>query len=405
MTGGEMLVALPRATRNGETFFGHHCNLSDGEEMELLRMPGRGFSPGESVRIGNLLLPQVRRTATVLAGRCPGQWGYRHGLNEHGVSIGLTTIATKKSEPERGLIGSDLVRLALERGISARQAVDVLTDLAGRHGQSAEDGEHNPAFLIADGCEAFVLEMFGRHWAAQHVAEVRAVSDVCHLRQDWDRVSPGLASLAIERGWWPADGSKLDFTAAVGREGGDNATSLRRWGQATLLLEQNNGQIDSAAARRILSDCFVAENDSYPAASLLTQVGSAEGLPIAWYNFGPQGWGVYFPLFLVGELPAEWLRMPELLRTPSIRPEQADEWRAARVGLQQRFDRQTREFVAEATELRERGELEYLPRLAELFARHNLESWENLCLEFAPTAESAERVCADSEFHSAGAWS
>ena len=423
--GCDMVVALGRATVDGETLFGHNCNRPGGEPMELVRVPGRVFSPGEVVPIGRLLPPQARRTWTVLAGRCPGQWGYQHGLNEHGVSAGLTSIRTRPHESDPGLSGPDLVRLALERASNARQAVDVLTDLAGRYGQGGAETDINPAFLIADGQEAHVIEMFGRHWAVQHVKEVRAVSDTCHLRQDWDQLSPGLADLAIARGWWPSDGSKLDFARGVAGDRADNASSLRRWGRATLLLEQSNGQINRAVLRRVLSDHFegcadevdpdsallvpeattlcrhaATPADVRTAASLITQVRPDDGLPIAWFSFGPPCQNLYFPLILAGELPNEWPMLPN-----DSGARRHDGLRAALAGLQARFDSETHEFVAEASELRHRGAGDQLPRLAELFMRHNLEAWENVCLEFAPASVRAARARAESELHFSGAWS
>jgi secernin len=413
--GCDMVVALSRATLDGGTFFAHNCNQLDEENLALLRLPGRIFAPGESVQTGTLLLPQARQTWTVLASRRPGQWGYPHGLNEHGVSIGLTSIRTRRREAGSGLTGPDLVRLGLERATSARQAVEVVTDLASRHGQGTADAANDPAFLLADGREAFVIEMFGPHWAVQHVNEVRAVSDLCHLRQDWDRLSHGLADLAIAQGWWPADGSKLDFAGVVAPEGG-NAPSLRRWGRATLLLEQSNGQIDLALLRRLLSDHF-EDSASLPAlcrhaetpsamrtvSSLIAQCGPDGSPPIAWYCFGSPCASVYFPLFLDGELPASFRapRQANRFREPA----QHAVPRTILIGLQERFERETQEFLAEARELRQRGESNRLPRLAELFMQHNLECWENVCLEFAPAPPRANRVPAESEFHSSGAWS
>src|SRR5207247_1491662 len=133
-----------------------------------------------------------------------------------------------------------------ERAGSALQAVDVLTDLISRHGQGAEgeEGKSDNAFVIADGREAHVLEACGAHWALQTVNGVRAVSGACHLRRDWDRISRGLADVAIEHNWWPQDGSKLDFAGAVGQEGPDHAKALRHWGQTTLALEQHNGMLN-----------------------------------------------------------------------------------------------------------------------------------------------------------------
>ena len=423
--GCDMLVALSRATRDGGTLFGHNCNRPGDEELALVREPGRTFAPGETVQAGDRPLPQVRRTHTVLAGRRPGQWGYEHGLNEHGVSIGLTTIRTKRAQGPPALTGPELLRLGLERAASARQAVDVLTDLVGRHSQGAAELEVDPAFLITDAREAFVVEMFGPHWAVQHVGEVRAVSDVCHLRQDWDHLSPGLADLAIARGWWPGDGSKLDFAGVAAPEGGDNAASLRRWGRATLLLEQENGQVNLPVVRRILSDhaggfgnlggasALCQHAPARTAASLITQSGPGDALPVAWYSFGPPCANVYFPLFPAGEFPNAFLApqggaggqphvaggIREAQRPPSVLP------RNALAGLQERFDRETGEFLAEAAELRQRGEADQLPRLAELFMRHVLECWENICLEFAPVQAPSRRVHAESEYHSSGAWS
>src|SRR5262249_29048507 len=81
-----------------------------------------------------------------------------------------------------------------------------------------------------------------------------AVSDARVMRQDWDRIAPGLATYAIAKGWWPADGSKLDFVGALGEHYAEQAAGLRRWGRATLGLQQQNGHIDTAFIRRLLSD-------------------------------------------------------------------------------------------------------------------------------------------------------
>src|SRR5207302_1211080 len=151
---------------------------------------------------------------------------------------------TKLACSDGALSASELCRLALERSRSARQAVDCLTDLIRRCGQgdARQRAGGDAAFLLADASEAFLIEAGGRYWVCQEAREVRAVSDVSTVHQDWDRICEGLSAEAIGRGWWNGDGSKLDFAAAVAAT--PEELSLRRWGRATLLLEQQSGHID-----------------------------------------------------------------------------------------------------------------------------------------------------------------
>jgi secernin len=79
-----------------------------------------------------------------------------------------------------GLTGTDLVRLALERGTRAEHAVDVIVELLQRHGQAQAEhlaGESRHAsFLVADPDQAFALETAGSCWAVDQVRTVRALS-------------------------------------------------------------------------------------------------------------------------------------------------------------------------------------------------------------------------------------
>ena len=76
--------------------------------------------------------------ATSLLGSRPDWlWGLEHGVNEHRVAIGnekIFTTLNPNKEPA-ALIGMDFVRLGLERGSSADEALDTVTALLEEHGQ------------------------------------------------------------------------------------------------------------------------------------------------------------------------------------------------------------------------------------------------------------------------------
>ena len=73
------------------------------------------------------------------------------------------------------VLGMDLLRLGLERGRTAREALEVITRLLEEHGQGGQcsdlvvDFSYHNSFLLADGVEAWVLETADRLWVAEKV--------------------------------------------------------------------------------------------------------------------------------------------------------------------------------------------------------------------------------------------
>jgi secernin len=407
--GSDLVVALGRATVNGQTLLGQNCNRPAGEGLVLRRVAGRSFTPDDTLTTVHAELPQARRTFTVLGGQIPGAWGFLHGVNEYRLAAGCAPWRSKLAGAGHGLLGTDLVRLILERAAGARQAVGVLTDLLARHGQAGGDN----VFLIADPKEAFAVEAAGDAWSLQEIEQVRAAGDVAVIRQDWNRIAPGLAGRVIARGWWPEDGSKLDFAGTLSDEPAGRASALRRWGRATLLLEQQNGHIDAAFLRRLLADHYEGTRyeidpldafgrvtplcqhatggaDSATAASFVTVLSAdPDRGPVVWCAFGPPCLSVHFPVFLDADLPAaftadapapypggvSWLarRLADSVGADAGR---IDLVRDAMGRLQARFEQEAEECAASAAALKRAGARAELQRLAGSLMQNHLERFD-----------------------------
>jgi dipeptidase len=432
---GDMVVALGPATGEPFSLFAHNSARPPREPEVLQLTPGRAHALGEKVNARFLELPEARQTFTVLGSQPTGAWGYTHGVNEHGVAVGCTSLRSKLKIAQAGLVGTDLVRLALERTRTALQALDLVTDLIERRGQGVLPGcptvdETDSAFLIAAASEAFVVEAAGHHWACQEVQQVRAVSDVGTIHQDWVRISRGLSAHAIGQGWWPADGSKLDFASAVHEEAVGPASALRRWGRTTYLLEQQSGHIDVAFLRRLLADhyegmqgevdpfgssagptplCQHGAGGRITAASMVAPLHTDSSRPtLAWCAFGPPCVSVYFPVFLDAALPeafanagqqpnaaSVWWRTQRLHEHLCRNPRRVEQASESMSRLQARFDQEAEEIAAEMAPLKSRREMDELQRRGSIYLQHCLERYGEaldllLRLEYEPAGVAAE---------------
>ena len=100
-------------------------------------------------------------------------------------------------------------RLGLERGKTAKEALEVITSLLEEFGQGGpcsdivpEHVYHN-SFLIADPNEAWVLETARNLWVAQKITKgVRNISNCMSIQTEIDLMSKDLLKTAKEENWW-----------------------------------------------------------------------------------------------------------------------------------------------------------------------------------------------------------
>ncbi len=122
-------------------------------------------------------------------------WGGEMGLNERGVAIGNEAVFSKwrrrrSSDLNKGLLGMDLLRLALHNAASAREAVEFLSRTIEREGQGGDGAYkgslyYDNSFLICDARQAFILESASHRWAVKQVTS-DAISNSYILQDDFE---------------------------------------------------------------------------------------------------------------------------------------------------------------------------------------------------------------------------
>ena len=120
----DTFVARGNATESGHVLFGKNSDRPVGEAQPLVTVPASDHGKEETVQCTYLRIPQAPHTYRVVGSKPCWIWGFESGINEHNVAIGNEAVWSREPEEEQnGLIGMDLVRLALERSRSAYEAL------------------------------------------------------------------------------------------------------------------------------------------------------------------------------------------------------------------------------------------------------------------------------------------
>ncbi len=194
--------------------------LNDGEWLYHLNLtPAADHNVNDSLEYTSLSgkkfkIHQVAHTYAIV--------GFQ--INEHQLAIGETTFTGRKElwDKDKPLKYWDLMRLALLRAKTAREAIKVITSLVETYGYGSE-GE---SFSIADPNEAWLLEMIGTGgeggavWVARRVPDGMITVHANHSRigtfplDDPDNClySGNVISFAVEKGYYnPDEGKPFEF--------------------------------------------------------------------------------------------------------------------------------------------------------------------------------------------------
>jgi dipeptidase len=201
----DILVATAKVTENGEMLFAKNSDR-DPNEAQILEYIPRQKNLEKEVKLTYVAFPQVEETYAVILSRPWWMWGSEMGTNEFGLTIGNTAVFTKEPCDEVGILGMDMLRLALERRKTAKEALEFLISIIenpeqGGSGSYEHKFLYHNSFVIVDPQRAFVLETAGKFWATKEIKDVYSISNALSIVDDWDSASKDLVEHAAERGW------------------------------------------------------------------------------------------------------------------------------------------------------------------------------------------------------------
>lgn len=329
MLSCDTMAVTAKYSRYGQTILAKNSDRPTAEAQGLLYCPAADHAPGETLQCTDLVIPQAAHTYALIGSRPYWTWGFEMGCNEKGLMIGNEAQGSKHTpETETGLLGLDLLRLALERAATAREGIQVITGLLEAYGQNAnasalKDRRYENSYLLADPGEVWLLETAGRHWVAAQIPDKLGISNCYCLGRDFDLSSEALEAHARKMGWLAPE-AEFHFAKAYTLPAIRQTLAIPRMRRLNKLLGQQERH-DFLSLSNILRDHFEGEitqprfdactgnfcsicmhpigwGESETTASLLCRWDAALGM-IGSYALCQPCLSVYLPVYMTGYLP------------------------------------------------------------------------------------------------------
>ncbi len=146
------ILVTKGASQDGSVMITYSCDGEFHPQME--RLPAADYGPDDSLEITDW-----RGNVRGKIKQAPHTYAVVELMNEHQLAIGETTFdgLMELRNPDGILHYWDLMRLALQRAKTAREAITVMTDLVDEYGY----GSTGESISIADPNEAWILEIIG----------------------------------------------------------------------------------------------------------------------------------------------------------------------------------------------------------------------------------------------------
>lgn len=183
-----------RESRGGRSFFGKNSDRKPEEPQYTLIIEER--PPSSTVTIsGNRMLEVPDSGYSCVISKPSWIWGAEMGINSRGVSLGNEAVFGKAPVDKKGILGMDILRLALQNSATAEEALEFILGFLeefGQGGNGAYKGKlyyHN-SFLISDPRGAYILETAGRQWAYKRIEGFGSISNAYSIKENFDRADP-----------------------------------------------------------------------------------------------------------------------------------------------------------------------------------------------------------------------
>ncbi|MGY6743047.1 MAG: C69 family dipeptidase [Cecembia sp.] len=191
----DTLIALPSFTAQNNLIFAKNSDREPNEAQALVHIPRKQHT-ASTLQCTYIEVPQVQESYEVMLSKPFQMWGAEMGINEYGVVIGNEAVFTraKIKKNNSGLTGMDLLRIALERSKTAREAIFQITALLEKFGQNACGGYQNKdffyhnSFIISDTDQAYILETAGKSWALKKIKAAGSISNGLQIGSDYDEI-------------------------------------------------------------------------------------------------------------------------------------------------------------------------------------------------------------------------
>lgn len=329
-------VALANATKLRFTILAKNSDRLPFSCQPLMFYPRKKWQKDAKINLGRITIPQVKETYATMGSSPYWCWGYEEGINEFGVAIGNEGIFTKVlaeaidargkgKGPKMGPTGMDLVRLGLERGKTAQEALKIITSLVEKYGQFGSgmptmgvDGAYDNSYIIADPKEAWVLETAGTRWIARKFSNgVTSISNKLSITTEWNLSSADIVDYAVKKAWWPKEKKdKFNFEQAysannpIRKDGSFRAKA--RQDCSYRLLREKEGEVTPRWMMRIARDRSSNPSidlDQTASSCVAILPNTSDELPVFWWCASTPSSSCYVPFFVHGS------QLPEIVST------------------------------------------------------------------------------------------